>query len=363
MSMLIEDARTLVDHKGVAVSTTFGASVYKNVKRVGLFLDAISGDPQANAPLERATESAVAFLESLGIEPVFDGEHFSTARRSVSRWAGTPDQRAEHLINLIEREHVDAVWPLFGKSGGSLVIDRIEERRYAPSRPVHFIGAFSQQSDWGLFAAHKGDDYFASVLSATQIGYRHVVPEAQFDNLKSMFSTGSSLHFPDLKSIGDVATENVAGKIVGGNLGVLLSCIGRPWMPSLRNKIVLIEDYDKHVHEMHRQLDCFYAFLLASGASAVVLGSLLTPRPEQYAQLTKDDRRLQLRRDQAEMEEAVAEVVRRYRIPTFATDQGLWGHGAVNLPLFLNSPVTIERKQENQYTLINSAGMSHAKYD
>ena len=43
--------------------------------------------------------------------------------------------------------------------------------------------------------------------------------------------------------------------------------------------------------------------------------------------------------------------------------EGLWGHGAVNLPLFLNSPVMIERTQENQYTLINSAGMSHAKYD
>jgi muramoyltetrapeptide carboxypeptidase LdcA involved in peptidoglycan recycling len=363
MSTLVEDTTALVDHKGVTLATAFGASVYKDVKRVGLFLDAICGDAQANAPLERASDGAVAFLESLAIEPVFDGEHFGTARRSASRWAGSPEQRAQHLINLIEREHVDAIWPLFGKSGGSLVIDCIEQRRYTPTRAVHFIGAFSQQSDWGLFAAHKGDGYFASVLNATQIGYEHVVPAAQFGNFKSLFRSGSSLHFPGLKAIWNGATKHVAGQIIGGNLGVLLSCMGRSWMPSVHNKIVLIEDYDKHVHELHRQLDCFYAHLLANGAAAVVLGSLLTPRPEQYAQLTREDRRLQLRRDQSELEEAVAEVARRYRIPTFATDPGLWGHGAVNLPLFLNSPVSLERTQENQYTLINSAGTSHAKHD
>jgi muramoyltetrapeptide carboxypeptidase LdcA involved in peptidoglycan recycling len=344
----------LLDQRGLPIASASGASPLQKIRSVGIFHDALRDDAQLDIDLESAIASACRVLRDLDLTPVVDHQQRSTGLYA-GRWHGTPHERSQHLHRLIEDHGVDAVWLLFGKGGASSVIDCLHASDYLPTRPVDLIGGFSQQTDWALFAKHHGRRFFQHVLNANQLAYLSALPQSQVANLRTVLKIGAELRFPGLKCFGTQPTHTIGGDIIGGNLGVILASLGKAWMPSLSGCIVYIEDFDKPAHEVHRQLDSLAHHAVCQGASALLIGSIIAPRPEALARLDTEARRQRIATDGEEIRTICDEIAQRVTVPIFYKF-GCWGHGAVNLPLFLNAPCRIAPAAEGTYTLINYGG-------
>ncbi|MGL4726067.1 MAG: muramoyltetrapeptide carboxypeptidase [Scandinavium sp.] len=77
----------------------------------------------------------------------------------------------------------------------------------------------------------------------------------------------------------DCVTE---GTVWGGNLALLVSLIGTPWMPTIENGILVVEDINEHPFRVERMLlQLFHAGIL-SRQNAIVLGSFSGAEPNDY---------------------------------------------------------------------------------
>lgn len=72
------------------------------------------------------------------------------------------------------------------------------------------------------------------------------------------------------------------GTLWGGNLAMLASLVGTPWMPDIRNGILVLEDINEHPFRVERMLlQLFHAGILGR-QSAIVLGSFSGAEPNDY---------------------------------------------------------------------------------
>ena len=74
----------------------------------------------------------------------------------------------------------------------------------------------------------------------------------------------------------------VEGTLWGGNLAMICSLIGSPWLPRIENGILVLEDINEHPYRVERMLlQLFHAGILGR-QSAVVLGSFSGAEPNDY---------------------------------------------------------------------------------
>jgi muramoyltetrapeptide carboxypeptidase len=66
---------------------------------------------------------------------------------------------------------------------------------------------------------------------------------------------------------------NARGRLVGGNLSVLASLIGTPFMPDLRGTLLFIEDIGEDPYRIDRLLGQFEQAGLLEGVRGFLLGS------------------------------------------------------------------------------------------
>jgi muramoyltetrapeptide carboxypeptidase len=87
------------------------------------------------------------------------------------------------------------------------------------------------------------------------------------------------------------AAASAQGPLLGGNLAVLTSLAGTPYMPDLRGAILFLEDVNEYVYRVDRMLST----LLLSGAlrqvAGVVLGGFTDCPPSEgsFGSLTLDE--------------------------------------------------------------------------
>jgi muramoyltetrapeptide carboxypeptidase len=65
----------------------------------------------------------------------------------------------------------------------------------------------------------------------------------------------------------------VSGRLVGGNLSLLVSLIGTPFLPSLKNKILFFEDVDERPYRMDRMLTQFLNAGLLQQVAGIAVGN------------------------------------------------------------------------------------------
>ncbi|MEG1420077.1 MAG: muramoyltetrapeptide carboxypeptidase [Citrobacter sp.] len=77
----------------------------------------------------------------------------------------------------------------------------------------------------------------------------------------------------------DCATE---GTLWGGNLAMLISLIGTPWMPTIDNGILVLEDINEHPFRIERMLLQLYHAGILARQNAIILGSFSGSAPNDY---------------------------------------------------------------------------------
>lgn len=72
------------------------------------------------------------------------------------------------------------------------------------------------------------------------------------------------------------------GQIWGGNLAMLVSLIGTPWLPQIEDGILVLEDINEHPFRVERMLLQLYHAGILGRQSAIVLGSFSGSAPNDY---------------------------------------------------------------------------------
>ena len=75
---------------------------------------------------------------------------------------------------------------------------------------------------------------------------------------------------------------DVAGTLWGGNLAMLVSLIGTPWLPAIENGILVVEDINEHPFRVERMLLQLHHAGILSRQRALILGSFSRSAPNDY---------------------------------------------------------------------------------
>ncbi|ECY1195354.1 muramoyltetrapeptide carboxypeptidase [Salmonella enterica] len=208
-------------------------------------------------------------------------ENDEVIRRRYQRFAGTDAQRLADVNSLASLTSPDTiVMPVRGGYGASRLLDRIDWQALA-SR---------QQRDPLLICGHSDFTAIQAGLlaQANVITFSGPMLAANFG--AETLNTFTEQHFwLALRKArftvawqGDGPQCDAQGTLWGGNLAMLISLIGTPWMPTIDKGILVLEDVNEHPFRVERMLlQLEYAGIL-NRQSAIILGSFSGAAPNEY---------------------------------------------------------------------------------
>ncbi|EDS2704155.1 muramoyltetrapeptide carboxypeptidase [Salmonella enterica] len=208
-------------------------------------------------------------------------ENDEVIRRRYQRFAGTDAERLADVNSLASLTSPDTiVMPVRGGYGASRLLDRIDWQALA-SR---------QQRDPLLICGHSDFTAIQAGLlaQANVITFSGPMLAANFG--AETLNTFTEQHFWlalrkaqfTVEWQGDGPQCDVQGTLWGGNLAMLISLIGTPWMPTIDKGILVLEDVNEHPFRVERMLlQLEYAGIL-NRQSAIVLGNFSGAAPNEY---------------------------------------------------------------------------------
>jgi muramoyltetrapeptide carboxypeptidase len=238
-----------------------------------IHLHAPSGYPH---PLERA-ERGIAVLRELGYR--VEGE--DAIHRQHQRFAGTDEQRLADLHSIGDNNGPGIALMVRGGYGLSRLLHRIDFARIA-----------RQVADSGtLMVGHSDFTAFQLAYLAQTGGVSFAGPMLSADFGADPVDAFMAAHFRAVTTTPSV-TETifeiqphgpaVEGTLWGGNLAMLCSLIGTPWMPRVDHGILFIEDVNEHPYRIERMLIQLWQAGLLAGQRAILLGDFSSYRTTDY---------------------------------------------------------------------------------
>ncbi|MRT50829.1 MULTISPECIES: muramoyltetrapeptide carboxypeptidase [unclassified Raoultella] len=207
--------------------------------------------------------------------------HQEVIPRRQQRFAGTEHERLNDINQLATLEGPNRiVMPVRGGYGASRLLPDIDWQALAARQrenPLLICG----HSDFtaiqmGLLA--KGSIItFSGPMLAGNFGAETMNAFTWHHFWQALRSPEFTLEWP-----GDGQPCDVEGTLWGGNLAMLTSLMGTPWMPQISDGILVLEDINEHPFRVERML----LQLLHSGVlarqQALILGSFSGANPNDY---------------------------------------------------------------------------------
>jgi muramoyltetrapeptide carboxypeptidase len=228
-------------------------------KKIGIAIFA----PGGRAPDDAALARGIERLEQRGciVHNYYDPE------QTFQRFGGTDDGRLAQLEAAVADPEVQVVMALRGQYGLTRLLPRIDFEALAASGKI-FVGfsdmtalhmglmaktgaiSYAGPMFAGDFAADKPVDFTLDNFWQCLAGPTHVITELAAGN----------------------PSVNVAGKVWGGNLAMLVSLLGTEYFPAIEGGILYVEDVNEHPYRVERMLlQLMHAGVLAK-QKALVLG-------------------------------------------------------------------------------------------
>ncbi len=216
-------------------------------------------------------------LQALGYEVELDAAVFATHMR----FAGDDATR----LAAIHRAAASGADVSLITRGGYGLTRLLPEIRYkavakAIDRGMRFVGL----SDFTAFQTATLAQTGAVTWSGPALGEDFGVEgepddimQACFDDLVSGQGEGAGWQLPRSEAV--EAPLELKGQLWGGNLAMLASLVGTPWMPKVKGGILFLEDVHEHPYRVERMLtQLLYAGILGR-QKAILLGHFTNYRP------------------------------------------------------------------------------------
>ncbi len=224
--------------------------------------------PASTPSTQEKVEKGVRYLEGLGYR-VEIGRH---AMAQYGYLAGTDEERAADFNDMLHNRAVKAIFALRGGYGTPRILDLIDYR--SARRDPKILVGYSDITGLQLaFLRKTGLVTFSGPMVAVEM-WDHIDPFTE-ENFWRIVTSGSSVG--RLQNSGDepLVAHNkgrASGIIVGGNFSLLASLIGTPYLPDLRNAILILEDVDEAPHRVDRMFAQLRHTGILKNIAGLVLG-------------------------------------------------------------------------------------------
>jgi muramoyltetrapeptide carboxypeptidase len=215
----------------------------------------------------------VELCHALGYRPLL----LPHAGRVHGYLGGTGDERLADLNTALADPSIDAVWCLRGGNGMNRIVDRVAFDDFA-AHPKPVIGYSDITVLLSALVARTGVVTFHGPMARfalPEFSRRHfdavlgvTAPAGQLGRL----ATGPAVLVPERGRIVPVIAGRASGPLVGGNLTLLQSLIGTPWLPNLDGAILFLEDIGEDLYRIDRMLGHFRLAGLLGGLAGVAIG-------------------------------------------------------------------------------------------
>jgi muramoyltetrapeptide carboxypeptidase len=230
-------------------------------------------------------------LKALG----FRTQEAPNLRARYGHMAGTPQQRADDIHALFADPAVAGILAVTGGSGANRVLPLLDHGLIG--RHPKFLGGFSDltalisavQVKTGLVTFHC--PLGRSEWNAFSIEhFKAVVMEGSAHLLRNALVPGDDLVAREGR-ITTLRGGTAQGPLLGGNLAVLTSLAGTPYMPDLGGAILFLEDVNEYVYRVDRMLSTLMLGGALARVKGVVLGGFTDCAPSEgsFGSLTLDE--------------------------------------------------------------------------
>lgn len=207
-------------------------------------------------------DGATKLLSSWGLK-VTEGKY---ARTAYGRFAGTKDERAADLQQALDDPNVKAILCSRGGYGLAQIIDKIDFSSFAKS-PKWLIG-FSDITILHNAITALGIASMHGIMTK----YLTELPEesdqiTSFKNL--LFGTPSNF---SIKPEAENRLGQAEGKLIGGNLSVMMGMRSTPFDLDFHNNILFIEDVGEKPYQIERMMQSLRLSGVLKQISGLVVG-------------------------------------------------------------------------------------------
>ena len=202
---------------------------------------------------------------------------YTAPEKKHLRFADSDEGRLEQLHAAINNPEVHIIMALRGGYGLSRLLPRIDFSLLAASKKLFVghsdftalhMGLLAQTGAVSFAGPMVCDDF--SRADVSDFTHQHFWECLHSKNitLQSVFKGNPSL--------------DVQGTLWGGNLSMLLSLIGTPWMPAIEGGILFIEDVNEHPYRVERMLLQLAHAGILQKQKAVLLGDFSAYKLSDY---------------------------------------------------------------------------------
>lgn len=226
---------------------------------------------------QQAAALGVQRLTSLGHQV----DNRDVITRRDQRFAGPDSERLNDLNALVELDDADViVLPVRGGYGASRLLEYIDWEglaRRQQSQPLLICGHSDFTAVQMGLLAQGGVITFSGPMLAANFG----APTLNDFTERHFWQ---ALRHPELtvEWNGEGPRCHTQGTLWGGNLAMLISLVGTPWLPAIENGILVVEDINEHPFRVERMLLQLLHCGILTRQNALVLGSFTSADPNDY---------------------------------------------------------------------------------
>jgi len=194
-------------------------------------------------------DKGIRYLEGLGYTVVL-GQH--ARDHHAGYLAGTDDQRLSDLHTMFADKRIDAIFCARGGYGSSRLLNRLDYGliRKNPKILVGYSDITSLQL--ALWQKARLVTFSGAMPSVDMVENIDPLSEEQFWRVLTSRRPLGRLRQPWPTTT--LQPGDAEGRLLGGNLSVLVSLLGTDYMPSLRGSILALEDIGEETYRIDRML-------------------------------------------------------------------------------------------------------------
>jgi muramoyltetrapeptide carboxypeptidase len=246
------------------------------------------------------------------------------ARNEYGRFGGTKEQRIADLQTALDDTNVKAILCSRGGYGVAQLIDKLNFTKFK-ANPKWLIGF----SDITILHNAISNIGVASIHGIMAKHLTELPANSEQVQLMKNILFGQLPHY-QLPAHKLNRTGNAAGKLIGGNLSVLVGMIGTPFDLPYEGNILFLEDIAEKPYHIDRMMQQ----LRLCGALSKITGLIVG----QFSDCDEDPLMKQT------IAEIIFEAVKEYNYPVCFNFPA--GHVDYNLPLVMGAEVRVEMMEE-----------------
>ncbi|WP_341315466.1 muramoyltetrapeptide carboxypeptidase [Paraburkholderia sp. IMGN_8] len=204
-------------------------------------------------------------------------------RRRYQRFAGTDGERAAELNRLADpsRELPDIVLTVRGGYGAIRILHGLDYaglQRRLTDQPIALVGHSDFTAIQLALLARAGVKTFGGPMLMSDFGAEDL---SEF-TMRHFWSALTKPTMTVTSHVPQAQAVDVSGMLWGGNLAVLASLIGTPYMPPVQGGILFIEDVNEQPFRLERMLYQLHLSGILAQQQALVLGDFSGGRSYDY---------------------------------------------------------------------------------